>query len=92
METQNICLIDLMNYLERILEPTKSVRHSIFTNNDLALEVIQNANWQYFIETTLTACKANNAGINNIIDLKNINLMKLILIYKEIIILLIYAK
>ena len=42
----------------------------------MALEVIQNENWQYFIETILTACKTNNDGINNTVDLKNINLIK----------------
>ena len=42
----------------------------------MALEVIQKENWQYFIETILTACKTNNSGINNTVDLKNINLIK----------------
>ena len=60
------------DYLERIFEPIKPVHHNIITNGDLALEVIQNENWQYFIETILAACKTNNGGIN----LKNINLIK----------------
>ena len=64
------------DYLEHILEPIKSVRHSVITDDDLALEVIQNENWQYFIETILTACKTNNGGINKTVDLKNINLIK----------------
>ena len=63
------------DYLERLLQPIKPVRHSIITDNDLALEVIQNENWQYFIETILTACKTSN-GVNNTINLKNINLIK----------------
>ena len=42
----------------------------------MALEVIQNENWQYFIETILTACKTNNDGINNTVVLKIINLIK----------------
>ena len=42
----------------------------------MALKVIQNENWQYFIEIILTACKTNNDGINNTVDLKNINLIK----------------
>ena len=60
------------DYLERIFEPIKPVRHNIITDDDLTLEVIQNENWQYFIETILTACKTNNGGIN----LKNIFLIK----------------
>ena len=55
------------DYLERLLQPIKPVRHSIITDDHLALEVIQNENWQYFIETILTACKTNNGGINNTI-------------------------
>ena len=65
------------DYLEHIFEPIKPVRHSvIITDDDLALEVIQNENWHYSIETILTACKTNNGGINNTVDLKNINLIK----------------
>ena len=43
------------DYLERKLEPIKPVCHSIITDDDIALKVIQNKNWQYFIETILTA-------------------------------------
>ena len=64
------------DYLERIFQPIKSVCHSVITDDDLALEVIQNENWQYFIETILTACKTNSGDINNTADLKNVNLMK----------------
>ena len=64
------------DYLERLLQPIKPICHSIITDDDLVLEVIQKENWQYFIETILTACKTNNAGINNTINLKNINLIK----------------
>ena len=64
------------DYLEHIFEPIKPVRHSVISDDDLALEVIQNENWQYFIETILTACKTNNDGINNTVDLENINLIK----------------
>ena len=42
----------------------------------MAQEVIQNENWQYFIEKNLTACKINNGGIINTVDLKSINLIK----------------
>ena len=54
-----------------MFEPIKPIHHSVITYDDLALEVTQNENWQYFIETILTACKTNNGGIN-----KNINLIK----------------
>ena len=64
------------DYLERIFEPIKLVCQSVIIDDDLALELIQNENWQYFIETILTACKTNNDGINNTVDLKNINLIK----------------
>ena len=64
------------DYLEHILEPIKPVCHSVITVHDLAFNVIQNRNWQYFIETILTACKTNNGGINNTIELKNINIIK----------------
>ena len=39
------------DYLERLLQPIRPVRHSIITDDDLVLEVIQNEKWQYFIET-----------------------------------------
>ena len=64
------------DYLERIFELIKPVRHSVITDDDLALEITQNENRQYFIEAILTACKTNNGGINNTVDLKNINLIK----------------
>ena len=64
------------DYLECIFEPIKPVRHSVITDNDLVLEVIQYENWQYFIETILTDCKTNNGGINNTVDVKNINLIR----------------
>ena len=35
----------------------KTVRHSIITDDDIALDVIQNENWQYFIETILKTCQ-----------------------------------
>ena len=64
------------DYLERLPQAIKPVRHGIITDNDLAIEVIQNEDWELFIETILTACKTNNGGINNTINLKNINLTK----------------
>ena len=64
------------DYLEHILEPIKPVRDIVITDNDFSLDVIQHENWQYFIKTILTACKTNNGGINNTIELKNINIIK----------------
>ena len=58
------------------MERIKPVHHNVITDDHLALEVIQNENWQYFIETILIACKTNNGGINNTVDLKNVNLIK----------------
>ena len=54
-----------------MFQPIKPIHHSVITKDDLALEVIQNEKWQYFIDTILTACKTNNGGIY-----KNINLIK----------------
>ena len=64
------------DYLDGLLQPIKLVLHSVITDDDLALDIIRNENWQYFIETILVACKTNSSSINNTIDLKNINLIK----------------
>ena len=42
----------------------------MIADDGIALGVIQNENWQYFIETILTACKTNNGSINETVDLK----------------------
>ena len=59
-----------------MLEPIKPVRHSVITDDDIALDVIQNENWQYFIETILETYQNNNGRINNTVKLKNIKLIK----------------
>ena len=64
------------DYLEQIFELVKLVCHGVITDDGLELEVIQNENLQYFIKTILTTCKTNNGGINNTVDLKDMNLMK----------------
>ena len=70
-------LFNLFNdYLEQIFELVKPVCHGVITDDGLELEVIQNKNLQYFIKTILTTCKTNNGGINNTVDLKDMNLMK----------------
>ena len=70
-------LFNLFNdYLEQIFELVKPVCHGVITDDGLEVEVIQNKNLQYFIKTILTTCKTNNGGINNTVDLKDMNLMK----------------
>ena len=64
------------DFLQRVLEPIKLVRHSVITDDDIALDVIQNENWQNFIETYLKTCQTNNERINNTVELKNIKLIK----------------
>ena len=44
-------------YLERLLQSIKPVRQSLTTDDDLALEVIQNENWQYFFKHFLQLVK-----------------------------------
>ena len=53
-----------------MLEPIKPVGHSVISDDDIALDVVQNENWQYFIETVLKTCQTNNGGINNTFELK----------------------
>ena len=52
------------------------VRHSKTTNDDLAIDIIQNENWQYFIERILEACESNRIGDN--IDQSNVQESKII--------------
>ena len=59
-----------------MLEPIKPVCHSVITDDDIALDVIQNENWKYFIETILKTWQTNNGGINNRVELKTIKLTK----------------
>ena len=58
------------DYLERLRQPMKHILHSVITDDDLALDIIQMKNWQYFIEAILAASKTNNSGLNSTIDLK----------------------
>ena len=50
------------DYLAHINEPTKPVRHSEIIDDDFALDIMQNKNWQYFIEKLLEICQSNNSG------------------------------
>ena len=40
----------------------KKVKHSVVTDDYIALEEIQNQNWQYYVESVLDACRANSVG------------------------------
>ena len=42
--------------LETVGELVKAVCHSKITQDDAAIEAIQNQNWQYFVETLLYGC------------------------------------
>ena len=36
----------------------KKVKHSVVTDDYIAIEEIQSQNWQYFVESVLDACRA----------------------------------
>ena len=59
-----------------MLERIKPVHHSVITDDDIVLDVIQNENWHYFIAAILKTCQIKNGGIYNTVELKNIKLMK----------------
>ena len=52
------------NFLTRVNVTPLPVRHSKTTKDDLAIDIIQNKNWQYFIERILEACESNRTGDN----------------------------
>ena len=54
----------------------RSLYDSKATNDDSAIDVIQNENWQYFIEKILEACEMNGIGDNT--DLSNVQESKII--------------
>ena len=66
----------LNKVMNRLLEPIKPVHHSVITDDDIALDVIQNESWQYFIETILKTRQTNNGGMNNTAELKDVKLIK----------------
>ena len=43
----------------------KKVKHSVVTDDYVAIEKIQSRNSQYFVESVLDACRANNIGEKN---------------------------
>ena len=40
----------------------KKVKHSVVTDDYIAIEEIQSQNWQYFVESVLDACRAKNVS------------------------------
>ena len=50
------------DYLRQISEPAKPVRHSVVLNDETALEILQNKDWQHFIERILEECQSNNGS------------------------------
>ena len=64
------------DFLTRMNVTPLPVRHSKTTNDDLAIDVIQNENWQYFIERILEACELSRIGDN--IDQSNVQESKII--------------
>ena len=55
-----------------MLQRIKTDHHSVITDDHIALDVIQNENWQYFIQTFLKTFQTNNGGINSTVKLKTI--------------------
>ena len=42
--------------------PLKKVKHSVVTEDYIAIEKIHSRNWQYFVEFVLEACRRKNSG------------------------------
>ena len=65
------------NYLRQINEPTKPVCHSFLLNDETALEILQNKNWQYFIERILEVCQPNNGGgLSQLVNAKEVEIIE----------------
>ena len=65
------------DYLKQINEPTKSVFHTLVTDDKTALEILQSKNWQYFIEIILEVCQLNNGGeLTQLVRAKEIKIIK----------------
>ena len=50
------------------LKEIEKIRHSVVTDDYIALDRIQNKNWQYLIESILEICKSDNS--NEAIEIK----------------------
>ena len=63
-------------FLTRVNVAPLPIRHSKTTSDDLAIDIIQNENWQYYTERILEACESNRIGDN--IDQSNVQESKII--------------
>ena len=62
-------------YLREINEPTKAVRHTVVTDYETALEILQSTNRQYFIERILEAYQSNNGGeLTQLVNAKDVKI------------------
>ena len=66
-----------MIFLQQRLREPKPVRHSTITDHYIALDRIQNHNWQYLIESILDTCKSNNSS--KATEIKKFKLLKIAL-------------
>ena len=65
------------NYLRQINEPTKPVHHSVVADDDSTLEILQDKNWQYFIERILEVCQSNNGGeLTQLVSVREVKIME----------------
>ena len=65
------------DYLRQISEPAKPVRHNVVLNDKTALEILQNKDWQYFIERILDVCQSNNGGkFTKLVNAKEVQIIE----------------
>ena len=65
------------DYVRQISDQTKPVRHSVVLNDVTALEILQNKDWQYFIEIILEVCQSNNGGeFTKLVNAKEVQIIK----------------
>ena len=63
--------------LKQINELTKPVHHNVVLNDKTALEILQNKNWQYFIERIVEVCQWNNGGeLNQLVNIKEVKIIE----------------
>lgn len=48
------------DFLGQINEPSKPIRHIVISDDNFALEILKDKNWQYFIERLLEVYQTNN--------------------------------
>ena len=65
------------DYWKQINEPMKPVRHTVVTDDETALEVLQTKNSQYFIKRILEVCQSNNGGeLRQLVSAKEIKIIE----------------